>query len=581
MVSACLSPPPYYRDMNVSSAPQESPLKTRVIQVEAQSRAGSITKIALTYLAYFLITAGVVGALVFAHQAIIPIICVAAFFALVPTVSLSCRAISYCRTRNIRSEVVDAQLKHLNEAFKCALGDRAFKLAQDEDRIADDMDIGTIKKAVFKTGKVTERNSEWFSKKVIQLRDEVRALTMDKRNVSLNSVEQAYSKFQALAENERFRDIYKEMKNEDLECMDFLKILAMKFRTAFVGKVMGSYAQRELPSTRGGTTPSEIGDVVLRHQDSGFNFKRSKPHQWIPWILAYPDRCSSAAVSNDAPKFYDSMADNNAVCFMKAECHGVPISLVAQPTLATDPVFDLIGADASNQIIVNLLDACKSHEYPWIEQLEKRTKGSKSDHLVFGFTSKKKSDLMNCPKTWELLNSYKASIKREGRSISSKGMGTYISSNDLSDEEINASFKQISELLKENLSLSKKKKQAVLALADAMLAFKKILKKAEGMKGSIDADVDETMRGLTVSVGCKQCQDRGPIILMALMLLMRAHKSEKPLSQEEFYQIASVVLRAPVNEGRIQLQEKAEVTKELFQLFGTDMASIHQIAKNL
>ena len=547
--------------------------------VSAYAKLRRYTEIALPYVGYFLIAAAAVGALVLMHQAFLPILCVAGAFVLLPTISLICRGISYLSKKNIQQEVVDAQMEHLKVAFDCVLRDRTFMPAQSSTEITGErLTEEYVYKELIGEG-VSETRSKDFSQKVIQLRNEVLALTREGADV--RSVKRMYSKFQALAQNKLFRQVYKQIKDKDLACVNFLKILAMKFRTAPVGEIIGGYASENMPKARGRYTPAELGNVTHRHQGRIFGFKRSKPHQAAFWVYAYPDRFAGSVTSNRTPQLYNNMEANNAASFMELECHGVPVSIVAQPTLAIDPVFELIGADAADQIVVNLLDNCKSFEARWIQDLDSSTEETRTDHMLFGFATKKKGSLMAANSVPALLNDYRTAIKSGGRSVDGcTKVGTYVSSDLLTDTEIDESFKQAVALLPSNIKLNTRKKQAILALADAMLIFKRIVKKTKGMSGS--PDIDRNMRGLTVSIGCKQCQDRGPILMEAVMLLLKAYESKgRELTRDEFYQIASVVLRAEINDGRLQLQEKAEVLEELFTLMGRDIGRISSCTQAL
>lgn len=460
-----------------------------------------------------------------------------------------------------REKIEEALDLGLGEGDRFIMWGESSMRTQSEERVFQDLQSHGI----------SSEDAKYFASKVWELKIDVETL-------ALSSVKKFYKKFQKFAKEKRFVTIFQ--KAPESLASQFLKVLAVKYRSADLQKLLVDYAkgiEQESPSEY---SIQETGKWVAKTEKE-VAFKRDNWKEQAWWAAAHPDKICSSIKSQLLPELYDATGANPTYIVHKTSYQKIPIHFIAGPTPFNDPVYrNILGGDAEFRI--NLMDSSSANEHGWIKNMHEL---SPDHHAVWGFKSKKKSGFLEHDHIDPLLDAYKSALleKQSARTLlgSHQDNGILLPKALLSDEEIEKACDTTKELLKEidpDLS-TREKRHAAIVIADSFMSLKMLLRYLNNL--SIPKRGDPDMMAAQVAIACKQCYDRGPVHFMAMLLFLRSLKQDQPLSEEEFYKIAGLPLfRSPVSEGRAQMASKSAVYKEFASMLGDRFDLLSKYCRN-
>lgn len=340
----------------------------------------------------------------------------------------------------------------------------------------------------------------------------------------------------------------------------FLKLLAAKFRSADVSDLLIEHAKEELgtiaPDQEEGYSIAKTGEALVAYRN-----KPSFKHNFF-WAISHPSGWQHSWEAEWLHKKYDSHASNPTYTIFETDYtakNGPKTArFIAGPTPFNDPVYYNLFLKGGHEVRYNIMDTSKRQERSWIGQMHQAAQDSSVEHVVWGFATKEKRGYLEQTELAPLINRYEEGLL-ESRSLDSP-TGVVVPDH-LSEEEIRAACALTKELFA-NADLSEKAaRHAVLVAIDTMLSLGILIRYLEQVE---TAEKDPDLKAVYVAAACKQCFDRGPVYLSALLLFFRSLHSDAPLTQEEFYRIVGVPLfRAPLNEGREQMKDKFVVYEHL------------------
>jgi hypothetical protein len=489
--------------------------------------------------------------------------------------------VSNYKRNGIKKAVEKCQIEHVGTALFCGLKGKE-KWQKQSDQVS--MDRSSLFKETNKNGRITE-NEEYFIQEVVGLRDQICDLYKQQKNseVSVGSLEKVYLQFQKLVQNPNFMDVYHSLEPKDHSGVNFLKLLAAKFRSANVSDLLIQHAKSELgfvsQDADGGYTIGKTGEILAKYRDQP-SFKQN-----FLWAISHPFAWYHALNSRFLHNKYDSHEANPTYSVHEIEYPrndgkaSIKARFIAGPTPFNDPVYEQIFSKNGHELRFNIMDMSKErNEAPWIKKMDRIAHESNghTQQVVWGFSTKKKKGFLKPTDLDPLINGYKNALLKENacRSLNSS-IGVKIPEALLSDQEIENACQHAKALIQElKPDLTQKAaRHAALVIVDTMMATGMIIRYLDGLKDLVDdPNIDEDMRAVHIAIACKQCFDRGPVYFAALMLFIRSLSNSKPLNEDEFYKITGLpVFRAPLNEGREQIKEKFSVYEKLAQTLGANM----------
>lgn len=472
-------------------------------------------------------------------------------------------------------EIEAAQIKHILTALKCGLHGTDKWVPQSSEVLIDETSL--LKEI---KGEPNE-DQRYFVREVIGLRHQIAEL--QKRDVTVGSLEKIYKQFQKLVKEPRFMTVFRDLEVSDHSAVNFLKILAAKFRSAKVSELLIQHAREELgelgPDPKvGGYSIGQTGEALAEYRE-----KPSFKHNFL-WAISHPFAWYHSCESQWLHKKYDSHESNPTYSVHEVEYstianQTIKAQFIAGPTPFNDPVYEQIFSKTNHELRFNIMDMSKKgSEDRWIQKMDRIANESNghTQQVVWGFATKKKGGFLKPTQIDPLIDGYRDALLHQNacRSLESS-TGVKVPETLLSEGQVMKACEHAKALIKDlNPDLTKKSaRHAALVIVDTMMATGTMINYLEGLKDLIsNPKIDEDMRSVHIAIACKQCFDRGPVYFAALMLFFRSLTNSNALSKEEFYKITGLPLfRAPLNEGREQIEGKFKVYEQLAQMLGPHM----------
>lgn len=508
-------------------------------------------------------------------------------------IPLACKVVSDWGKKERKKEIETREIEHLYTALTIGLsGEEKWCINSSKNSLQ--WDDHSLCKEIESKG-IAKEDALYFAKKVLKLRNavyELKAGLIKGEKVEVGSVEKVFEKYQKYARSERFMRIFSILESEDCKVINFLKALAVKFQSTNIEEILIQNAKEELGPVEkdlpDGYSIGKIGEAMLAHQDE-IRFRRDRWYQKLIWAITNPVAFYHSWESLVLPDVYNSRDTNpfhavHSIEINDAQGNKHLARLIAGPSPFNDPVFKKIFLKDAYELRFDIMDTNKKHEYSMIRNLEAIAQESNGhlEHVLFGFQIKKDRGYLNHDRIEPLIDGYEK-ILLDSRSLRKykSDHGVVIKKNHLSDEQIRAACEETKILMQElNPDLSDLGvRHAVLVAVDAMIALGIIQNYFKNHKEILtNPNIDPDLKSVYITAACKQCYDRGPVYLSAMMLFLRSLNSSEPLSDSEFYRIAGLSLfRAPLNEGREQQSQKAKVFFSLTQMLGArlDLLSKH------
>ncbi len=414
---------------------------------------------------------------------------------------------------------------------------------------------------------VGSEDAEYFASCVLHLNSQILNLK-SKREVTVGSAASLHDEFKELAKEKRFIDIFNILEKQKSSSAKFLKNLAMTFYSTNVQSIVETHGKRKFkdiqPDMEKGYSIAQVGRALKKNREKG-GFRKDTWYKAALWMITHPIQAYHSWESHARPDLYDSGKSNPTYMVeeIKMKDGGV-IRVIAGPTPYNDPVHRHIWLRDCHELRFNNMDWSHTNEKHMVAAMQNvaRLSDGHLKHVVLGFDAEEKKESLDQIELGALIDTYKKNLLKRATK------GVVIPVDLLNSDEIGKACDAAKSLVKElKPDLTKKEsRQAVLVIVDTMMALAILMKQ------------QKLHKELHLSTACKQCFDRGPVYLLALRLFLRSFTTDQPLSKKEFYEIAGFPLfRAPLNEGRKQVNDKAIVFEELTQILGShfDLLSKH------
>lgn len=209
----------------------------------------------------------------------------------VPTI-LGC--VSNFKKQGMKKEVEKRQIEHVGTVLFCGLrGEKKWQRQPNQ--------VLMNRSSLFDEIRIDNRiseNQDYFIRQVVELRDQIYDLYKSQQNgeVSVGSLGKIYKQFQKLVKNPKFMDVYHSLEPKDHSGVNFLKILAAKFRSADMSDLLIQHAQNELGTIiqdhPGGYTIGKTGEMLAEYREQP-SFKHN-----LLWAISHPFAWYHALISH-------------------------------------------------------------------------------------------------------------------------------------------------------------------------------------------------------------------------------------------------------------------------------------------
>lgn len=489
----------------------------------------------------------------------------------IPTLISRC---SEMKKANVKQGIETLRVARLQSALKCGLsGNEKWRLKAAEVPLLQTLPNPT-------------KEETYFFSKVAQLREAVAKL----KPTQPDAVETLYKQFQRLAKDPTFIKVFRDLEPTDHPAVNFLKLIAAKFRSADVSNLLIQHAKEELGSVKpdqgAGFSIGKTGEALVEYRK-----KPSFKHNFL-WAISHPFAWFHSCEGEWLHKKYDSHLSNPTYTvhqfdYTTQDRKKIRARFMAGPTPFNDPVYHKIFLKEGHELRYNIMDTAKAPEHAWIKKMDNASKESDGhlEHIVWGFATKEKQGYLEASELDPLIDKYEKALLNGCRTLDcpKRDNGVLIPQKFLSDPQIKEACRLTKSLLSHlDIDLTHKSgRHAALVAVDTMMAMGIMINYLESLKHVVeDETIDEDMRAIYIATACKQCFDRGPVYFSALMLFFRSLNNSSPLTEEEFYKIAGFPLfRAPLNEGREQIHGKFTVYEQFAKMFGTRMDTLSNYTK--
>lgn len=400
----------------------------------------------------------------------------------------------------------------------------------------------------------------------------VQEIVQFKVGLNCEDLKGTYKALQALLNKKGFvQSIHSVQKGDPAyPAVEFLLELTQILRSTNIEKELIEHARSKInpsiqPISEKRYSLAQTAEAINRFNQE-CPYKRNNRVQSLFWAKDNPEHAHHSIHSNFYPEHYDSTRSNPTYVIQKmnyrtAKGQSIDTHLVAGPTPFNDPVYKHLFLKRAKELRFNVMDRGKANEKVMIHKMDQVADQSEGHltHVVLGFKKGKYAK----PKTVDaLIDGYKEHlIENHG----SKGK------NHLEDRQIKLACESAKSFVKQlNPDLSQKDtRHAILVIVDTMMALGMVINELENST-STDPHF--------ISVACKQCFDRGPVYMIALMIFLRSLDQGNLLTEEEFLHISGFpMIRAPLNEKRAQINRKFQVYQAFAHLIGTNTELLHEI----